>query len=200
MPLYFVNGVIMAGRKVIVTGVPGVGKTSVITDTLQKLADEGVSYQNINFGSFMFEVAKAKNLVQDRDEMRKLTKDEQKALQREASQQIAKIDGNVLIDTHASVKTPAGFLPGLPEWVLRDLMPDMIVLVEADDDQILRRRLSDASRLRDIEGSRSIRDHQEFNRSVAASYAMLTGCTVLYVENADFLLDKSVEALVTALR
>jgi adenylate kinase len=190
----------MAGRKVIITGVPGVGKTSVITDTLQKLADEGTSYQSINFGSFMFEVAKAKNLVQDRDEMRKLTKDEQKALQRDASQQIAKIDGNVLIDTHASVKTPAGFLPGLPEWVLRDLMPDMVVLVEADDDQILRRRLSDASRIRDIEGSRSIRDHQEFNRSVAASYAMLTGCTVLYVENADFLLDKSVEALVTVLR
>ena len=190
----------MAGKKVIITGVPGVGKTSVITDTIQKLTDEGVPYQSINFGTFMFEIAKAKSLVQDRDEMRKLGKDDQKALQREASQQIAKIDGNVLIDTHASVKTPAGFLPGLPEWVLRDLMPDIMVLVEADDDQILRRRLRDESRIRDIEGSRSICDHQEFNRAAAASYAMLTGCTVLYVENADFLLSLSVERLTAVLR
>jgi len=190
----------MAGKKVIITGVPGVGKTAVINTTIQKLTDEGILYQNISFGTFMFEVAKANGLVQDRDEMRSLSKDDQKILQRDASQQIASIDGNVIIDTHASVKTPAGFLPGLPEWVIRDLMPDVIVLVEADDDQILRRRLSDASRTRDIEGSRSIRDHQEFNRSIAASYAMLTGCTVLYVENADFLLDHSVEALAAVLR
>ena len=190
----------MAGKKVIITGVPGVGKTSVINETIEKLANENILYLNISFGSFMFDVAKASNLVQNRDEMRSLSKDQQKALQREASQQIAKIEGNVVIDTHASVKTPAGFLPGLPEWVLRDLMPDIVVLVEADDDQILRRRFSDESRLRDIEGARSIRDHQQFNRAVAASYAMLTGCTVLYVENADFLLTHSVEALAAVLR
>jgi adenylate kinase len=190
----------MAGKKVIITGVPGVGKTSVINTTIQKLADEGIQYLNISFGTFMLEVAKENNFVQNRDEMRNLSKDDQKLLQRDASQQIAKIDGNVIIDTHASIKTPAGFLPGLPEWVLRDLMPDVVVLIEADDDQILRRRFSDESRTRDIEGSRSIRNHQEFNRAAAASYAMLTGCTVLYVENADFLLEHSVEALAAALR
>jgi len=190
----------MAGKKVIITGVPGVGKTSVINATIQKLADEKILYENISFGTFMLEVAKESDLVHDRDEMRNLSKDDQKLLQRDASQKIAKIDGNVIIDTHASIKTPAGFLPGLPEWVLRDLMPDVVVLIEADDDQILRRRLNDESRLRDIEGSHSIDNHQRFNRSVAASYAMLTGCTVLYVENADFLLDHAVEALAAVLR
>ncbi len=47
-----------------------------------------------------------------------------KRLQQLASQAIAKIEGNVIIDTHASVKTPVGFLAGLPEWVLRELKPD----------------------------------------------------------------------------
>lgn len=190
----------MAGKKVIITGVPGVGKTSVINETIQKLENEGIQYLNISFGSFMLEVARENNLVQNRDEMRNLSKDQQKALQREASQQIAKIEGDVIIDTHASVKTPVGFLPGLPEWVLREIMPDVVVLIEADDDQILRRRFGDGTRLRDIEGSHAISDHQRFNRSVAASYAMLTGCTVLYVENADFLLSHSVEALAAVLR
>ena len=65
----------MAGKKVIITGVPGVGKTTVINTAMEKIAAEGTPYQNINFGSFMFEVAAAEGLVQDRDQMRKLEKD-----------------------------------------------------------------------------------------------------------------------------
>ncbi len=47
----------MAGRKVIVTGVPGVGKTTVVNGALAKLKEEGITYQSLNFGTFMFEVA-----------------------------------------------------------------------------------------------------------------------------------------------
>ena len=54
----------MAGKKVIITGVPGVGKTTVINTAMEKIAAEGTPYQNINFGSFMFEVAAAEGLVQ----------------------------------------------------------------------------------------------------------------------------------------
>jgi len=136
----------MAGKKVIITGVPGVGKTTVINEALQKLKSEGVDYQPINFGTFMFEVAKSEGLVQDRDQMRTLDRADQKRLQQRAAQAIAKIPGNVMIDTHASVKTPKGYLAGLPEWVLREIMPDIIVLVETDNDQILMRRLTDDTR------------------------------------------------------
>ena len=44
----------MAGKKVIITGVPGVGKTTVINTAMEKIAAEGTPFQNINFGSFMF--------------------------------------------------------------------------------------------------------------------------------------------------
>lgn len=190
----------MQGRKVIITGVPGVGKTTVVNEALKKLKSEGVEYQSINFGSFMFEVAKNDNVVQDRDQMRSLDRTVQKQLQQRAAQAIAKVPGNVLIDTHASVKTPKGYLAGLPEWVLREIMPDIIVLVETDDDQILMRRLTDETRSRDKEGSRSIAEHQQFNRSIAAAYAMMTGCTIKIVINADFLLDRSSSELADVLR
>ncbi|MDO9323748.1 MAG: adenylate kinase [Methanoregula sp.] len=190
----------MQGKKVIITGVPGVGKTTVINEALKKLNSEGVVYQSINFGSFMFDVAKNDNVVQDRDQMRTLDRTVQKQLQQRAAQAIAKVTGNVLIDTHASVKTPKGYLAGLPEWVLREIMPDIIVLVETDDDQILMRRLADETRSRDKEGSRSIAEHQQFNRSIAAAYAMMTGCTIKIVINADFLLDRSSSELADVLR
>jgi adenylate kinase len=166
----------MVGKKVIITGVPGVGKTTVVNEALKILNKEGVEYRSINFGTFMFEVAMSEKIIQDRDQMRTLDRAVQKRLQQLAAQAIAQIQGNVLIDTHASVKTPKGYLAGLPEWVLREIMPDCIVLVETDDDQVLMRRLTDETRSRDKEGSRSIAEHQQFNRSIAAAYAMLTGC------------------------
>ncbi len=45
------------GKRVVITGVPGVGKTTVVNGALGKLADEGISYQSLNFGSGMYEVA-----------------------------------------------------------------------------------------------------------------------------------------------
>jgi adenylate kinase len=195
-----VEGTRMDGKKVIITGVPGVGKTTVVNEALKKIKEEGVEYKSINFGTFMFEVAMNDKIVQDRDQMRTLDRAVQKRLQQRAAQAIAQVPGNVLIDTHASVKTPKGYLAGLPDWVLREIMPDCIVLVETDDDQILMRRLTDETRSRDKEGARSIAEHQQFNRSIAAAYAMLTGCTVKIVINADFLLERAAEDMAAVLR
>ena len=190
----------MAGKKVIITGVPGVGKTTVINKALTQLKSEGVDYQPINFGTFMFEVAKSEGLVQDRDQMRTLDRADQKRLQQRAAQAIARIPDNVMIDTHASVKTPKGYLAGLPEWVLREIMPDVIILVETDNDQILMRRLTDETRTRDKEGARAIAEHQEFNRAIAAAYAMLTGCTIKIITNPDHLLDLAAAEMADVLR
>ncbi len=188
------------GRRVIITGVPGVGKTTVVTGALKSLETEGISYKTLNFGTYMFEVAQKEGIVGDRDEMRKLGKDIQKRLQKLAAQSMAREEGNVIIDTHASIKTPTGYLAGLPEWVLRELMPDTIVLVETNEDQILLRRLTDETRSRDLEGSYGIAEHQQFNRSISAAYSMLTGCSVKYITNADFLLEKAVEDMAAVLR
>lgn len=192
--------VAVTGKKVIITGVPGVGKTTVVNEALRKLKESGIEYKSLNFGTFMFEIAQQEGIVRDRDQMRSLDRTIQKRLQQRAGQAISQIEGNVLIDTHASVKTPKGYLAGLPEWVLKEIMPDIIILVETDNDQILLRRLTDETRVRDREGARSIAEHQQFNRSVAASYAMLTGCTIKIIANPDFLLDHASSELAEVLR
>jgi adenylate kinase len=190
----------MSGKRVVITGVPGVGKTTVIDASMKRLAEENIPYKAVNFGTCMFETAKAEGFVEDRDQMRTLDKEIQKKLQKLAAQRIGAMEGNIIIDTHASVKTPAGYLPGLPEWVLTELHPDTVVLVETDEDQILLRRMGDESRKRDAEGGRSIAEHQQMNRAFAAAYAMMTGCTVQIVRNEDFLLDHAIDAMVAVLR
>jgi adenylate kinase len=164
---------------IIVTGIPGVGKTTVM-DAAAKARGLHIAV----FGSVMFEVAQAEGLAQSRDDMRKLPPDVQKSIQREAAVRIAAM-GRVIVDTHCTVKTPKGYLPGLPAWVLEELRPSTIVLVEADDAEIAQRRAKDATRKRDEDSIAAIAEHQEYNRRFAAAYATLTGATVHTVRNAD---------------
>jgi adenylate kinase len=164
---------------IIVTGIPGVGKTTVM-EAAAKARDLRIAV----YGSVMFEVASAKGIVQSRDEMRKLPAETQKAIQKDAAKRIAGM-GDVIVDTHCSIKTPTGYLPGLPAWVLTELEPIAIVLVEADPKEILRRRQGDATRKRDDDTLEAIAEHQEYNRRFAAAYATLTGATVHTVQNKD---------------
>lgn len=188
------------GKRVVITGVPGVGKTTVIDGAREKLKEEKIGYTSINFGTCMFEVACKQGKVKNRDGMRKLEQSEQKELQMTAAQLIAKIEDNVIVDTHCTVSTPGGYLPGLPSWVLKELKPDVVIIVETDVDQILMRRMTDTSRERDLEGYTSIKEHQDYNRFMAAAYSMFTGCTVKIVKNQDFLLERSIDEMMDVLR
>jgi adenylate kinase len=173
--------------RMVVTGVPGVGKTSVM---------EGVAKEKglkiVNYGTVMFEVAKNEDLVKHRDQIRKLSIAVQRDIQEKAAQRIFEM-GNVIVDTHCTIKTPGGYYPGLPEWVLKKLKPDRIVLVEATVDEIVRRRAKDDSRTRDEEGIEGIKEHQMINRYVAMAYSMLTGASVKIVFNHDDALEKTIK-------
>ena len=172
---------------IVVTGIPGVGKTTV----MQKAA-EGIDIQFVTFGTVMIDIAKELGLVKDRDEMRKLTLDQQKQLQIKTAEKIGKMK-NVILDTHCTVKTPKGYMPGLPEWVLRKLNPTAIVIVEADPQEIFNRRAKDTTRNRDPDSVEKIAEHQMINRAAAMAYATLTGATVKIVSNHDNALDAAVK-------
>jgi adenylate kinase len=172
---------------IVVTGIPGVGKTTVI----QKAA-EGMDIQFVTFGTVMIDIAKELGLVKNRDEMRKLSLDQQKQLQIKTAEKIGKMK-NVIVDTHCTVKTPKGYMPGLPEWVLRKLNPTSIVIVEADPEEIYNRRAKDSSRNRDPDSVEKIAEHQMVNRAAAMAYATLTGATVKIVFNHDNALDEAVK-------
>lgn len=172
---------------VIVTGIPGVGKTTVM-----KRAAEGMDIQFVTFGTVMIDIAKEIGLVKDRDEMRKLSLEQQKKLQIKTAEKIAEI-GNVIVDTHCTVKTPRGYMPGLPEWVVKKLNPTAIVVVEANPEEIYNRRKKDTSRNRDPDSKEKIDEHQQINRAAAMAYAALTGATVKIVFNHDNAIDEAVK-------
>ena len=172
---------------IVVTGIPGVGKTTVM-----KRAAEGIDIQFVTFGTVMIDIAKEMNLVKDRDEMRKLTLDQQKELQIKTAEKISAM-GNVIVDTHCTVKTPKGYMPGLPEWIVKKLNPTAIVVVEADPEEIYNRRASDNSRNRDPDSQEKIAEHQQINRAAAMAYAILTGATVKIVFNHDDAIDEAVK-------
>ena len=172
---------------IVVTGIPGVGKTTVM-----KKAAEGMDIEFVTFGTIMEEIAKEMRLVKNRDEMRKLTLDQQKNLQIKSAEKVAKM-GNVILDTHCTIKTPKGYMPGLPEWVVKRINPTAIVVVEADPEEIYNRRANDPSRKRDPDTKEQIAEHQQINRAAAMAYAALTGATVKIVFNHDNKLDDAVK-------
>jgi adenylate kinase len=179
---------------VVVTGIPGVGKTTVM-----KEAAEGIDIQFVTFGTVMADIAIEMNLVKDRDEMRKLTLNQQKELQIKTAEKVAKMD-NVIVDTHCTVKTLKGYMPGLPEWVIKKLNPTAIVIVEADPEEIYNRRSKDTTRNRDSDSKEKIAEHQQMNRAAAMAYATLSGATVKIVFNHDDAIEDAVKDVAPVLK
>ncbi len=180
------------------TGIPGVGKTTVIStavDMVKKRHNENVLV--LNFGTAMFELASKKGLVKDRDEMRKLPISVQRELQKMAGEAIEKQarSSRVIVDTHTLIQTNNGYLIGLPEWVVRAMKPKTIVLIEADPKDIAARRTEDATRVRDVQQIEQIEIHQQMCRAAAVAAGTLTGATVRIIKN----MQGAVEAAATQL-
>lgn len=182
--------------RVVIAGLAGVGKSSVLD-----LVSKNTHYDIVNYGTLMFEMAKEINLVQNRDELRKLEIGTQVNLQKKASAAIGKME-NVIIDTHMAIKSPKGYLPGLPEWVVRELKVSKYFLLEADPALILGRRNRDPSRARDQDTVEDIGEHQDVSRMFAIAYSVYTGATVSFIENPEgspsVAADKIIEELKTS--
>lgn len=174
-------------KVVVVSGVPGVGKTTVVTDAIRMVEDR-LNVSLVTYGSVMFEIAQKKRLLERRDQLRTLPIKRQREVQKLAAERIAAMSKSqvVVVDTHTLIQTTeGGFLIGLPRWVAEALRPASIVLVEADPANIAKRRIKDLSRQRDEQLTQSIANHQLLCRSAAISVGTLTGATVLIIKNIE---------------
>ena len=68
-------------KRVIVVGIPGVGKTTVVSEVKKALEQLGIKTTLAEFGKIMLEEAKRVN-IKNRDEIRRLQIEDQKNLQR----------------------------------------------------------------------------------------------------------------------
>lgn len=175
---------------IIVTGMPGTGSSTVINEALKLQNESGAvesEFKPKNYGDVMFETAIEKGQVKNRDEMRKLSVEKQREIQMHACDKIAvwRESMDLIIDTHCTIKTPRGYFPGLPEYVLRKLNPDLLVLIEATPEEIFDRRQNDKTRKRDVEAKSGIEEHQFMNRAMSMAYSCLTGAAVKIIGNHD---------------
>ena len=188
------------GKIIVIVGIPGVGKTSVINYAVDKLAKEGYSSIVVNYGTVMLEEAMKKGLVNNRDEIRRLDVEKQMELQRMAAERINELSKKydvLILDTHLFIKTKRGRWPGLNNNNL-PYLPNIrqIILIEAEPEEIYSRRMRDQNRYRaDYGGLNEIKEDLTYNRTFSASVSVLTNSPIYVINNREGELEAAGEEL-----
>jgi len=186
-------------KKVIIVGIPGVGKTTLVSKIVEILRTKQKSISVHSFGTVMLEEAK-KNGIKDRDELRKLSMEKQTNLQKMAAQKIALLqDELVIIDTHAFISTSAGFYPGLPNHVLQIIKPANFISVSARPEEIYNRRMKDSTRNRDLVSIESIKKELSVQDAMLSSCSVLSGSPMKTVLNAEGKVDEAAQTVIDAI-
>jgi len=190
---------LVENKKIILVGIPGVGKTTLLTTMVEILKDNKKNVVVINYGSLMFDVAKENGLT-DRDQLRKLSVFEQQRLQKLAAEQISNHEEEVvIIDTHAFVNSPEGYYPGLPEHVLKIIKPTNFVSVSAKPEEIYNRRMKDDTRNRDKITLANIKKELDVQSGMMSACAVITGSPVRLVLNGEGKIDETADKIIKAI-
>jgi adenylate kinase len=185
------------GLRVVVVGIPGVGKTTVVAKLVAKVKGT----KRVNFGTVMFEEARRHGWAKNRDDLRKLTVARQRKLQTFAAGRISKQrERVVVVDTHLFIRTDEGFWPGLPFEVVRALKPTHLVLVEATAEEVAERRSADSGRYRDPVAKEELALEMEIARGFLTASSALTGAPMLLARNRDGRASDAASMIAAALR
>ncbi len=186
-------------KKVIMVGIPGVGKTSLLSKIVETIKNHDKSVNVVSFGTLMFEIAK-KNGLRDRDELRKLPVTEQHNLRKLAAEQIAVLNEQVvIIDTHAFINSTEGYYPGLPEHVLKIIKPTNFVAVTAKPEEIYNRRMKDDTRNRDKITLTKIKTELEIQSGMISACAVITGSPVKHILNREGKIDEATDKIIKSI-
>ncbi len=161
---------------VVVTGVPGVGKT-----TLCRRVSKDLGYNYINYGDLMLDIAISKDLASTDSEMFSLDIETQHGIWKEAALKIKDMD-NVLVDLHGVDQSSIGYILSLP---IEIISPDIIVIVESSKDNILQRRHKDTKE-RIIDTIKSLKEHMNMLRISMASCSAILDCNFIILNNDNF--------------
>ncbi len=190
---------LVESKKIVIVGIPGVGKTTLVSKIVEILNRKKKSVGVYSFGTIMLNVAQ-KNDIYDRDEIRKLPIDEQKKLQRLAAKKIVEFKDNVvIIDTHAFISTDAGFYPGLPYHVLKIIKPANFISVSARPEEIYNRRMGDKTRNRTITSIESIKKELAVQDAILSSCSVISGSPMIPVLNTEGNVDIVAEFIIKAI-
>ena len=165
-------------KLIIFTGTPGSGKSTVLAE----LANKGVKV--VNLGSEMLKVAQRKG-VTDRDKLRYMDDHDITEVREEALSRIMSHSRNAIIDTHSSVKQGRRYVPGFSMKELGHMDVDAIIYVDASSDDIIKRRMSDTTRKREIEGPSEIDEQRSINLAIISTIALHLNIPIYILYNRD---------------
>ncbi|HUY69949.1 MAG TPA: AAA family ATPase [Candidatus Baltobacteraceae bacterium] len=176
---------------VIITGSPGVGKSTMIRSIA-----EGGKYNIINVGTFMLEIAMKEGIVKDRDELRFLNKDVVRKLQDRTFTDIAKMEGKIILDTHASVESNGRFVPGVPFDTMSIIRNNIhgIIYIDALTEEIMKRARGDTKRTRNTDEA-FIDAQRGINLSILSMYSTYLNIPLYVIFNRQDRLDEGVKSL-----
>jgi adenylate kinase len=187
-------------RRIVIVGIPGVGKTTVVSKVVEILHSKGKQPKMVNYGSVMLEEATRIHNLKSRDEIRKLSIETQRALQVHAATSISKMDEEiVIVDTHLFIATKEGFWPGIPMDVLQALKPTNLICVTATPKEILYRRKNDSTRMRDEATEESLQRELDAANSLLFASTVITGCPALVAINEESHVEQTAETIVRAI-
>jgi adenylate kinase len=183
-------------NSVVIVGIPGAGKSSILKELLLQFPDIKV----VNYGDKMLEEAQGVGIT--RDLLRKMPFKEQQQIGIKAAKKMVqeKSDQPLMIDTHALIRTSAGYCPGLPLEVLEILVPKACVWVECHPRIILQRRAQDPARHRDEETEEELLMHQELTRAFLTACSMHTGSLLCHVQNSGSSISQNAQPLIHLIR
>lgn len=180
-------------------GIPGVGKTTLVSKIVEILNSMNKSVTVQSFGTVMFEEAK-KNGLQNRDELRNLTTEEQVKLQKMAAEKIASLNENVvIIDTHAFINTSAGYYPGLPQHVLNIIKPSNYISVSAKPEEIYNRRMNDVTRNRDKVSISKIKKELDVQEAMISACSVISGSPMKPIINSEGKIEEAAHKVINAI-
>ncbi len=167
----------MSSNIIILTGIPGSGKTTILNEVIK----EYPLIKVVNFGEQMMSQASLQGI--DRDLLRKLPLAKQQEVGMSVANKIAYFEGLTIVDTHTLIKTPLGYYPGLPEHILKVLRPCAIAVIESHPMNIYERRKQDTVRRKDLETIEDIEHHQNLCRAFLTTCSAFTGAILTHIPN-----------------
>ena len=186
-------------KKVVIVGIPGVGKTSLVTRIVELINGDKQRASVHSYGTVMMNEAE-KNEVSDRDNLRRLPVSQQKELQKQAAQKIAELtDDVVFIDTHAFISTKEGFYPGLPNHVIEILEPTHFIAISARPEEIYNRRMKDDTRNRDKISIEAIKKELAVQDAMLSSCSVLSGSPMKVILNNEGKIDEAAKNVIEAI-
>ncbi|MEM0150126.1 MAG: AAA family ATPase [Candidatus Micrarchaeaceae archaeon] len=166
-------------RIVILGGLSGVGKS-----TLLKSIDTS-KYVIKNLGDIIEQIVEEEGDKEDRDDFKKQRGDVQMERAAEAFRKIGAMNGDIIVDTHVSLKNGPRYTPGLPMNTLR-LIPGLVglIYIVASPHEISSRRANDQTRHRDTEED-TIQKQMDMDMATLSFYSSYLNISLYIINNRE---------------